>query len=88
MAIARFASAEEFLESGVISDSSCVITDIQIPGMSGIALKRTMDERGCCIPVVMIPARAELGLEEKALASGALCFLRKPIDAKALAECI
>lgn len=83
-----FASAEEFLESGVIPDCSCVITDIQMPGMNGIELKRVMDECECSVPVIMITARTEFGLEEAALASGALCFLRKPIDTKVLFEWI
>jgi FixJ family two-component response regulator len=47
-----------------------------------------MDERGSLVPVIMITARTEPGLEDSALASGALCFLRKPVDAKVLAKCI
>ncbi|PRD43109.1 response regulator [Phyllobacterium phragmitis] len=83
-----FASAEEFLESGVIADCSCVITDIQMPGMSGIDLKRVMEERGSNVPVIMITARTESSIEVDALASGALCFLRKPIDTKVFIDCV
>jgi FixJ family two-component response regulator len=82
-----FASAEEFIESGAMRSCSCVVTDIQMPGMSGFDLKRLLDERGCLVPVIMITAHAEPELEKSALASGALCCLRKPIDPNALVEC-
>jgi FixJ family two-component response regulator len=82
-----FASAEEFLESGAMWSCSCIVTDIQMPGMSGIDLKRLMDERECSVPVIMITARTERELEQGALASGALCFLRKPIDPDVLVDC-
>lgn len=83
-----FASAEDFIDADVIRSCSCVITDIHMPGMSGIELKRVIDGRGCSVPFIMITARAEPELERSALASGALCFLRKPIDSRALVQCI
>jgi FixJ family two-component response regulator len=83
-----FGSAEEFLESGAMKSCSCIVTDIQMPGMNGIDLKRLMDERNCLVPVIMITARTEPELEQGALASGALCFLRKPIDPNALVDCL
>jgi len=81
-----FASAEEFIASGSMHTCSCVVTDIQMPGMSGIELKRHMDERGCTTPVIMITARTEPAVEQSALASGALGFLRKPIDSNGLVD--
>jgi FixJ family two-component response regulator len=83
-----FASAEEFLESGSMSSCSCIVTDIQMPGMSGIDLKRLMDERQCTIPVIMITARTDPELEYSARASGAHCFLRKPLQSGALMDCL
>ena len=83
-----FASAEEFLQSGAASSSACVITDIQMPGMSGIDLKIELAACQCPVPVIMITARSEPGLEEKARASGAACFLKKPFDAGELIACI
>lgn len=82
-----FASAEGFIESGTMQGCSCVVTDIQMPGMSGIDLKRLMNARECRVPVIMITAHAEPELERNAVASGALCFLRKPIDSDALVNC-
>lgn len=83
-----FGSAEEFAESGAISSSACVITDIQMPGMSGIELKQLLVQRRCPVPVIMITARHEPGLKEKAYAVGAACFLRKPFAATALIDCV
>jgi FixJ family two-component response regulator len=83
-----FASAEEFLACGAIQGFACVITDIQMPGMSGIELKRHLAASQCSLPVIMITAREEPGLEESAIASGAVCFLRKPFEADALISCL
>jgi FixJ family two-component response regulator len=81
-----FASAEEFLGSGPVQSWSCIITDIQMPGMNGIELKQHLTARQCSLPVIMITARHEADLEERALASGAAGFLRKPFEAEALIE--
>jgi len=83
-----FSSAEEFLESDVLPTCACVITDIQMPGMSGIDLSNRIAEQPSPIPVIMITAQGGTDLERSALASGALCFLRKPIDTKRLIDCI
>ena len=83
-----FASAEEFLGSGAFQSFACIITDIQMPGMSGIELKQHLAATNCPVPVIMITARHEAGLEERAMASGAACFLRKPFDAGALIGCL
>jgi FixJ family two-component response regulator len=83
-----FASAEEFIEAGVMPDCSCVVTDIQMPGMSGIHLTRLIAERQSQVPVILTTARTEPGLEECALASGAVAFFRKPIDTTAFVECL
>jgi FixJ family two-component response regulator len=83
-----FASAEEFLASGEVQSSACVITDIQMPGMSGIELKQHLAASQNAVPVIMITARHDADLEAKALASGAACFLRKPFDAALLICCV
>lgn len=82
-----FGSAEEFLQVGT-GKSACIISDIQMPGMSGIDLKRHLSARAVTTPVIMITARAEPGLKERALASGAACFLKKPFEADALIDCL
>jgi FixJ family two-component response regulator len=85
-----FASAEEFLELGLGSPRgfACVITDIQMPGLSGIELKQHLSAELSPLPVIMITARSEVDLEERALAAGAACFLRKPFDAAVIIRCL
>ena len=83
-----FGSAEDFLAWPEIAGTNCLVTDIQMPGLSGIELKRKLTERGISLPVIMITARTESGLQEKALASGALFVLRKPFEPDVLTQCI
>ncbi len=83
-----FASAEEFLAAGAASESACIVSDIQMPGLSGIELKERLTRSGCAAPMIMIKARTEAGLHEKAMASGALCVLKKPFAAEDLIACL
>lgn len=83
-----FASAEAFLRFGGVEDYACIITDIQMPGLSGIDLKRHLAECQINVPVIMITARTEAQLEHRVLACGAVCFLRKPFEATALVDCL
>ncbi|MGE0423620.1 MAG: response regulator transcription factor [Reyranellaceae bacterium] len=79
-----YASAEDFLRSGEAKRFAVVVTDIQMPGMSGIELKQHLTSRQCTLPVIMITARPDPSLEDKAMAAGAAAFLRKPFEAKTL----
>lgn len=79
-----FESAEAFVESSFMRSSACVITDVQMPGMSGIELQQFLTRSQCAVPVIMVTARTEPGLEQKALASGAMCLLRKPFQTDVL----
>ncbi|OKO76044.1 response regulator [Bradyrhizobium sp. AS23.2] len=83
-----FTSAEDFLACNDVARFACAITDIHMPGMSGFELKRQLDERHGGAPVIMITARSEPGLKEKAMTSGAWCFLRKPFETETLVECL
>jgi FixJ family two-component response regulator len=83
-----FASAEEFLDAEADTRSDCIITDIQMPGMSGIDLKEALDRRGLQTPVIMITARTEAPLLARAMSSGAAGLLRKPFEAEAFVQCL
>ena len=83
-----FASAEEFLACGMVPSFACIITDVQMPGMSGIELKQRLAACQVPTPVIMITARHGPGLEDKALANGAVCLLRKPFAADILIDCV
>lgn len=86
--VADFASAEQFIAANTEGSYDCIVTDIHMPGMSGIDLKRLLTARDCKVPVIMITARAEPELEARAAASGALCLLRKPFETDALINCL
>jgi FixJ family two-component response regulator len=79
-----FASAEEFFAASGESSCDCVITDVHMPGMSGLDLLRLLVARDRRVPVIMTTARGDPGLEARAAASGAVCLLRKPFGADAL----
>ena len=83
-----FASAEDFLACSDLERFACAITDVQMPGMSGFELKRQLDQRHGTMPVIMITARPEPDLREKAMSSGAASFLRKPFDTEMLVDCL
>jgi FixJ family two-component response regulator len=86
--VKAYESAEDFLEAGAQETSQCIITDIQMPGLSGIELKQRLNDGKCTIPVIMITARAESRLHALAVESGAFCLLRKPFKSHALLECV
>ena len=73
-ATATFASGEEFLESGCLSDTECLITDVQMPGMSGMDRQSHLLATGHRTPVIFVTAHPEGRLRERALAAGALGF--------------
>jgi FixJ family two-component response regulator len=83
-----FASAEEFFAGDGAEPYGCVVTDIHMPGMSGFDLKRRLLAHASSLPVIMITADTEPGLEAGAAAIGAVCLLRKPFEADALIDCL
>ncbi|MCY1017169.1 response regulator transcription factor [Pyxidicoccus sp. MSG2] len=83
-----FDSAEAFLESGELESTKLVITDIHMPGMSGIDLKRRLDARGSTVPVIMITAQTESSVMERARACNPSCLLKKPFDSDEFVACV
>jgi FixJ family two-component response regulator len=83
-----FASAEEFLRSPSLHETACVITDIQMPGMTGIDLHDVMLKQGPRLPVIFLTAFPDDRTEKRALQAGALGFLTKPFDAKTLVSLV
>src|ERR1700750_1362978 len=72
-----FASGEAFLESGQLEQTSCLITDIQMPGLNGLELQSRLLAAGCQIPVIFITAFPTAAARQQALNAGAVAFLRK-----------
>jgi FixJ family two-component response regulator len=85
-AVCTYPSAEDFLNADPSDASNCIITDIQMPGLSGIELTQRLQADHCSTPVIMITARMEERLHNSAIASGAFCLLRKPFKAQLLLE--
>jgi FixJ family two-component response regulator len=83
-----FASAEEFLQSARLDDSSCVIADVQMPAMSGLDLLTHMRAQGYTAPFIFITAFPEESVRARAMKAGAICFLAKPFAAPALISCV
>jgi len=86
--VAAFASAEDFLQSDDLDHTNCVVLDIQLPGLSGIDLHRELRSTGHTMPVIFITALADEDVRSRAMATGAVAFLRKPFEAAAFDRCL
>ena len=75
-----FVSAEEFLRSAHFNDTSCVIADVQMPGMSGVDLQAQLLTQGHSVPFIFMTAFPEEAIRARAMKAGAICFLTKPFD--------
>jgi FixJ family two-component response regulator len=83
-----FSSAEEYLQSGSVSGSSCVITDLHMPGMSGSDLQDRLIADGRQIPIIFMTAYFEERTLARVMDAGAVGFLRKPFADERLIECL
>jgi FixJ family two-component response regulator len=83
-----FASAEEFLQSVRLSETSCVIADVQMSAMSGLDLLTHMRAEGFGVPFIFITAFHEESVRARALKAGAICFLAKPFAGPTLINCL
>jgi FixJ family two-component response regulator len=83
-----FASAEEFLKSGQQRQARCLITDIRMPGMSGLELQAHLNAERCRIPIIFITAHGDEKMRMQALRAGAVEFMAKPFDDEALVESV
>jgi FixJ family two-component response regulator len=83
-----FASAEKFLQSQHLDHTSCVITDLQMPGLNGVELQKSLLAQGRSIPIIFVTAFPEERLRARAIAAGALGFLSKPFESETLIKLI
>jgi FixJ family two-component response regulator len=83
-----FASAEEFLRSPHLNDTTCVIADVQMPTMSGLELQAHLLAEGYRVPFIFITAFSVENARARALKAGATCFLTKPFAGEALINCL
>ena len=83
-----FPSAHAFLQSDKLPETSCLISDIQMPEMNGIQLHDALCARGHDIPVIFITAFPDAKARAQASVCGAVCFLSKPFEGEALLRCL
>jgi len=83
-----FESAEEFLKSGQQRQTSCLIVDIRMPGMSGLELQAKLNAEHCRIPTIFITAHGDTKMRMQALRAGAVEFLAKPFDDELLLDSV
>lgn len=79
-----FASANEFLTSGYVSTTSCLLLDVAMPGMTGRELQRELTLRGQAIPIVFITARVDKRIRQELIGEGAVECLFKPFSEQEL----
>jgi FixJ family two-component response regulator len=76
--VSEFESADAFLQSPNRGDASCLVLDVRLPGLSGLALQARMSELNLHIPIVMITGHGDIPMSVRALKAGAVDFLTKP----------
>ena len=86
--VATFASAEEFLKSEQLHQTDCLISDVQMPGLSGIELQERLNANGHRIPMIFITAFPDDHVRDRAMRAGAVSFLSKPFNDANLIVCI
>jgi FixJ family two-component response regulator len=88
LSVQSFGSAEAFLDSGRQQESGCLISDIRMPGMSGLDLQSKLNSEHCPIPTIFITAHGDEKMRLQAMRGGAVMFLTKPFDDETLLEAV
>ncbi|HEX6716106.1 MAG TPA: response regulator [Pyrinomonadaceae bacterium] len=83
-----FESAETFLKSGQLNDTSCLVVDVQMQGMNGLQLQSHLACEGCTIPIIFISAYGNKESRRQAMQGGAIAFLDKPFPDEQLLKSI
>jgi FixJ family two-component response regulator len=83
-----FESAQHFLASSVLAETTCLITDVQMPGSNGLELQEALKAQGYQTPIILITAYPNENYRTRALENGAIGFLSKPFNDGSLMECL
>jgi two-component system, LuxR family, response regulator FixJ len=84
--VRAYSSAGEFLAAGAAQIQGCVLLDLHMPGMSGLELLETLQDRGSKVPVIAITGRSDSVLRERAVRAGAMTLLEKPVAEDSLLD--
>ncbi|MBV9559217.1 MAG: response regulator [Bradyrhizobium sp.] len=87
-AVEVFPSAANFLESPLLGETTCLVTDVQMPGMTGLELHRRLVGTGHAIPTILLTAYPDEAARKRALKDGVVCYLRKPVDDDRFERCL
>jgi FixJ family two-component response regulator len=88
MEVASFSSADEFLNDPCLNQIDCAVTDVRMPGIDGLALQEMLAQTQPHLSLVFITGQGDIPMGIKAMKKGAVDFLEKPVDRKALLEAI
>jgi FixJ family two-component response regulator len=83
-----FASAEEYLSSGQVDETSCLITDVEMPGLNGVELQRLLAAQGRRFPIIFITAYPAERVRQRVERAGACGFFAKPFDEESFIGCL
>jgi FixJ family two-component response regulator len=86
--VEAFPSAADFLASRSLPDTTCLIADVHMPGMTGLGLHRHLVDAGYAIPTILITAYPDEIIRDRALKEGIFCYLSKPVDDDYLERCL
>ena len=86
--VKSFASAQEFLASGLQGGHGCIVLDVRMPEMTGPELQEELGKAEYCMPIIFLSAHADVPTTARAMKKGAVDFLTKPVDGRALLEAI
>jgi FixJ family two-component response regulator len=83
-----FPSARDFLASPLLAATACLVSDVQMPGMSGVELHKHLIKAGHVIPTILVTAYPDEMTRNRALMAGVVCYLAKPVDDDHLERCL
>ena len=86
--VAEFPSAGDFLASHLLPETACLVTDVHMPGMSGVELHGRLIKLGYAIPTILVTAYPDEVVRDRALKDGVFCYLSKPVDDGDLERCL
>jgi FixJ family two-component response regulator len=86
--VETFASAADFLASPLLTATACLVSDVQMPGMTGIELHRHLAAMGHRIPTILVTAYPDEITRKRAFKDGVVCYVSKPVDDEHLEHCL
>jgi len=86
--VCAFESADQYLKSTERYQTSCIVSDVQMPGLSGLDLQSSLASQEDRTPIIFMTAFPQPDIRQRALDAGAICFLTKPFDGQRLINCI